>query len=197
MPIDAKFPRDDYLRYLDSESDERRSVHWKAFEEAVRKQILSIESKYVKPETGTAEFALMFIPSEAIYYETIAETNHMGQPAKLLEYAQEHHVIPVSPNTFYAFLQVVILSIRNVQIYSNVKKIQESLVDLQRSFERFYNKYDEMGKRLNQAAEAYRVGNDHVERYRRRLDSTLSVEGFQLGEPDTRDSDSDVSNKLS
>ena len=197
VPIDAKFPRDDYLRYLDSESDERRSVHWKAFEEAVKKQILSIESKYVKPETGTAEFALMFIPSEAIYYETIAETNHMGQPAKLLEYAQEHHVIPVSPNTFYAFLQVVILSIRNVQIYSNVKKIQESLVDLQRSFERFYNKYDEMGKRLNQAAEAYRVGNDHVERYRRRLDSTLSVEGFQLGEPDTRDSDSDVSNKLS
>ena len=53
-----------------------------------------------------------------------------------------------------------------------------------------------MGKRLNQAAEAYRVGNDHVERYRRRLDSTLSVEGFQLGEPDTRDSDNDVSNKL-
>jgi len=196
VPIDAKFPRDDYLRYLDSESDERRSLYWKAFEDAVRKQILSIESKYIKPETGTAEFALMFIPSEAIYYETIAETNHMGQPSKLLEYAQEHHVIPVSPNTFYAFLQVVILSIRNVQIYSNVKKIQESLVDLQRSFERFYNKYDEMGKRLNQAAEAYRVGNDHVERYRRRLDSTLGVEGFQLGEPDTRDADSDVSNKL-
>ena len=196
VPIDAKFPRDDYLRYLESESDERRLVHWKAFEEAVRKQILSIESKYVKPEKGTAEFALMFIPSEAIYYETIAETNHMGQPSKLLEYAQEHHVIPVSPNTFYAFLQVVILSIRNVQIYSNVKKIQESLVDLQRSFERFYNKYDEMGRRLNQAAEAYRVGNDHVERYRRRLDSALNIEGFQLSEPESIDSDSDASNKL-
>ena len=53
-----------------------------------------------------------------------------------------------------------------------------------------------MGRRLTQAAEAYRVGNDHVERYRRRLDSALNIEGFQLSEPESIDSDSDASNKL-
>ena len=183
VPIDAKFPRDDYLRYLESDSDGSRSSYWKAFEAAVRKQILSIESKYVKPEKGTAEFALMFIPSEAIYYETIAETNYLSQPSKLLEYAQDHHVVPVSPNTFYAFLQVVMLSIRNVEIFSNVRRIQENLADLQKSFEFFYNKYDEMGKRLAQAADAHRIGNDHVERYKRRLDSTLRIEDLQSEEP--------------
>jgi DNA recombination protein RmuC len=179
VPIDAKFPRDDYMRYMDAESDEYRATHWKAFEESVRKQILSIQTKYVKPENGTSEFALMFIPSEAIYYETIAEKNYFGSPSRIYEYAQEHHVLPVSPNTFYAFLQVVVLSIRNVEIISGAKKLQQGLADLQKSFDFFYSKHEEMGRRVTQASEAYRVGNDHVERYKRRLDTTLQLEGFQ------------------
>ncbi|MDA0988396.1 MAG: DNA recombination protein RmuC [Chloroflexi bacterium] len=179
VPIDAKFPRDDYMRYMDAESAEDRATHWRAFEDAVRKQIVSIQTKYVKPENGTSEFALMFIPSEAIYYETIAEKNHLGSPSRIQEYAQEHHVLPVSPNTFYAFLQVVVLSIRNVEIISGAKKLQQGLADLQRSFDLFYSKHEEIGRRVTQASEAYRVGNDHVERYKRRLDTTLQLEGFQ------------------
>ncbi|MCZ6614210.1 MAG: DNA recombination protein RmuC, partial [Chloroflexi bacterium] len=75
VPIDAKFPRDDYLRYLEASSEEEKASCWRDFERTIREKITSIESKYVKPERGTAEFALMFIPSEAIYYETIAEKN--------------------------------------------------------------------------------------------------------------------------
>ncbi|MDP6102391.1 MAG: DNA recombination protein RmuC [Dehalococcoidia bacterium] len=179
VPIDAKFPRDDYMRYMDAESQEERATHWKAFEEAVRKQIAGIQAKYIRPERGTSEFALMFIPSEAIYYETIAEKNHLGNPSRIQEYAQEHHVLPVSPNTFYAFLQIVVLSIRNVEIIGSAKKLQEGLAELQKSFEFFYNKYEEIGRRVAQTSEAYRVGNDHVERYKRRLDTTLQLEGLQ------------------
>jgi DNA recombination protein RmuC len=179
VPIDAKFPRDDYMRYVDAESTEDRVTHWRAFEEAVRKQIVSIKTKYVKPENGTSEFALMFIPSEAIYYETIAEKNHLGSPSRIQEYAQEHHVFPVSPNTFYAFLQVVVLSIRNVEIISGAKELQQGLAELQKSFDFFYSKHEEIGRRVTQASEAYRLGNDHVERYKRRLDTTLQLEGFR------------------
>jgi len=179
VPIDAKFPRDNYMRYIDAESPEERVKHWRAFEEAVKKQIVSIETKYIKPERGTSEFALMFIPSEAIYYEAIAEKNYLGEPSKILEYAQNHHVFPVSPNTFYAFLQVIVLSLRNVEIISGAKKLQEGLSELEKSFAFFYGKYEEIGRRITQISESYRVGSDHIERYKHRLDSTLQLEGLK------------------
>ena len=176
IPIDAKFPRDDYRRYLDSPSPEEKAKCWKNHETAVKNQIRSIKDKYVKPEMGTSEFALMFIPSEAIYYETIAEKNYLGEPSKIYEYAQENGVIPVSPNTFYAFLQIVVIGIRNLEIIKSAKKIQEGLETLQRSFELFYKKYEEIGKNIEKAQEAYRVGDGHIERYKRQLDSTLQLE---------------------
>ena len=179
VPIDAKFPRDDYMRYLEAPSEEEKASCWRDFERVIREKITSIESKYVKPEKGTSEFALMFIPSEAIYYETIAERNHLGEPSAIFEYAQTHHVFPVSPNTFYAFLQIVALGIRNVEIIRSAKKLQEGLSSLQRSFDLFYKRYEEIGRSLDRAAEAYRVGNGHIDRYKRHLDDTLQLEGLQ------------------
>ena len=179
VPIDAKFPRDDYMKYLEAETPEEKAGHWKSFENAVKIQINSIKTKYIKPERGTSEFALMFIPSESIYYETIAEKNHLGEPAALLEFAQDHHVFPVSPNTFYAFLQVVILSIRNVEIIKSANKLQQGLSELQKSFDFFYRKNEEVGRGIERAAEAYRVGEGHIDRYKRRLDATLQLEGFE------------------
>ena len=88
IPIDAKFPRDDYQRYMEASTPEEKTDRWKEYEAVVRKQIKSIREKYVKPEKGTSDFALMFIPSEAIYYETIAEKNYLGHPSKIYEYAQ-------------------------------------------------------------------------------------------------------------
>ena len=179
VPIDAKFPRDDYMRYLEAPSEEEKASCWRDFERVIREKITSIESKYVKPERGTSEFALMFIPSEAIYYETIAEKNHLGEPSAIFEYAQDHHVLPVSPNTFYAFLQIVALGIRNIEVIRSAKKLQEGLSSLQKSFEFFYKKYEEIGQNVRNAADAFRIGDDHIERYKRRLDETLQLEGLQ------------------
>ena len=179
VPIDAKFPRDDYMRYLDAPTDEDKASCWKDFERVIREKITSIESKYVKPEKGTSEFALMFIPSEAIYYETIAENNQLGTPSTILEFAQAHHVFPVGPNTFYAFLQIIFLGIRNVEIVRSARKIQEKLSALERSFDYFYRKYEDMGKGIERAAEAYRVGSGHIDRYKRHLKETLELEGLQ------------------
>ena len=179
VPIDAKFPRDDYMRYVEATSAQEKASCWKDFERAVRTQVTNIESKYVKPENGTSEFALMFIPSEAIYYETIAEKNQLGEPSAILEFAQKHHVFPVGPNTFYAFLQIIFLGIKNIEMVTNVKKVQEGLSGLQRSFELFYKRYEDIGKELDKAADAYRVGAGHIDRYKRRLDETLQLEGLE------------------
>ena len=179
IPIDAKFPRDDYMRYLEAEVQGEKDRCWREFENAVKKQVTSIEAKYVKPEKGTSEFALMFIPSEAIYYETIAETNHLGQPNAILRHAQDHHVMPVSPNTFYAFLQMVVIGIRSVEVIKSANKLQEGLSSLRRSFDLFYKKYEAIGKGIESVTEAYRVGDGHIQRYKRRVDATLQLEGFQ------------------
>lgn len=179
IPIDAKFPRDDYLRYLEASSPEEKAKCWKNHEAAVKSQIKSISSKYIKPDKGTSEFALMFIPSEAIYYETIAEKNYLGEPSKLYEYALENKVMPVSPNTFYAFLQIIVMGIRNLDIIKNAKKLEEGLKTIQKSFDSFYKKYEDVGKHLGKAGEAYRVGNEHIKRYKSRLDSTLQLKELQ------------------
>ncbi|MCL0044095.1 DNA recombination protein RmuC [Dehalococcoidia bacterium] len=176
VPIDAKFPRDAYIRYLEVSSPSDKARYWKDFERAIKAKVTSIESKYVKPEMGTSEFALMFIPSEAIYYETIAERNQLGEPSSILEFAQKHHVLPVSPNTFYAFLQIVALGIRNVEIIRNARELQQGLSSLQRNFRLFSERFEQVGKNIETASEAYRIGRGHIERYQRTLYHTLQLE---------------------
>ena len=181
VPIDSKFPKDDYQKYLAASDPQEKKGHWSNYEKALKVQINSIQEKYIKPEKGTTEFALLFIPSESIYYETIAEKNHLGDPCQLYEYAAERKVIPVSPNTFYAFLQVVILGIRNIEIVKDAKKLQELLSRIGRDFDLFYKKFENIGKNLEKASDAYKLGDGHVQRFKRNLDSTLQLDDqFQM-----------------
>jgi len=192
IPIDSKFPKDDYQKYTASAVPEEKKKFWASYEKALKIQINSIREKYVKPEKGTTEFALLFIPSESIYYETIAEKNFLGDPCQIYEYASERKVIPVSPNTFYAFLQIVILGIRNIEIVKDSKKLQESLFKLGKDFDLFYKKFESIGNVLEKAQESYRTGEGHVSRFKRTLDSTIKLdERFQTEiEKDTQDKDS-------
>jgi len=177
VPIDAKFPREHYERYLNSQDDPgQQKVYWKEYEDALKQQVRSIGSKYIKPERGTTEFALMFIPSEAIYYETIAEKNFLGEPSKIFEFAQSSNVIPVSPNTFYAFLQMIIIGIRNVEILKNAKALQEGLAAVEKNFELFYKKFEAIGKGLENASEGYRIGEKHVKKFKENLSATIGLE---------------------
>lgn len=176
IPIDAKFPRETYEKYLNAADGEEKKQTWKLYETGLKTQIASIKSKYIKPHKGTADFALMFIPSESIYYETIAEKNHLGQPCTLYEYARNNNVIPVSPNTFYAFLQVVLMGVRNLDIIKSAKKLQEALIKIERNFKRFYAKYEDIGTSLDKAGAAYKVGDTHIKRFKDNIDATIKLD---------------------
>jgi len=176
IPIDSKFPKEDYQKYIAATDPREKRGHWANYERALKIQINSIKEKYIKPEKGTTEFALMFIPSEAIYYETIAEKNYLGDPCQIHEYATRRKVIPVSPNTFYAFLHVVMLGIRNIEIVRDAKALQESLSRIEKDFNFFYKKFELVGKTIEKASEAYRAGDGHVQRFKRNLESTLKLE---------------------
>ena len=176
IPIDAKFPRETYEKYLNAPEDEEKKRSWKLYEDGLKTQINSIKSKYVKPHKGTSDFALMFIPSESIYYETIAEKNFLGQPCGIYEYARNNNVVPVSPNTFYAFLQIVMMGIRNIDIVKSAKKLQEALAKIERNFKHFYAKYEEIGSHIGKARDAYRVGDTHIKRFKDNVESTLKLD---------------------
>jgi len=176
VPIDSKFPRDDYQKYLSEKDPAERQKWWSEYEKALKVQINSIKDKYIKPEKGTTEFALMFIPSEAIYYETIAEKNHLGEPCQIYEYAAQRKVIPVSPNTFYAFLNVIILGIRNVEIAKEARKLQGILSKVEKDFDFFYNNFEDIGKALDKAARSYNTGRGQVQRFKKNLDAALKFE---------------------
>ena len=176
VPIDSKFPRDDYQKYIAAVDPAAKKTHWSNYERALKTQINSIKDKYIKPEKGTTEFALLFIPSEAIYYETIAEKNHMDEPCLIYEYAMDRKVIPVSPNTFYAFLQVIIMGIRNIDIAREAKKLQDSLSKVERDFDHFYKRFEFIGKAIENASSAYEVGDGHIKRFKRDLEATLKMD---------------------
>ncbi|UCD55445.1 MAG: DNA recombination protein RmuC [Candidatus Omnitrophota bacterium] len=176
IPIDAKFPREIYEKYLNAQGDEEKTRNWKLYEDGMKVQINSIRNKYIKPHKGTSDFALMFIPSESIYYETIAEKNHFGEPCQIYEYARNNKVMPVSPNTFYAFLQILILGIRNLDIIKSAKKFQQALIKIERNFKHFYKNYGEIGSCLNKAQNAFKVGDTHIKRFKNNIESTLKLD---------------------
>jgi DNA recombination protein RmuC len=176
IPIDSKFPKDDYQKYLSATDAAEKRVHWNNYERTLKTQINSIKEKYIKPEKGTSEFALLFIPSESIYYETIAEKNYLGDPCEIQEYATQRKVIPVSPNTFYAFLQVIVIGVQNIEIARGAKKLQEALARVEKDFGQFYAKFEIIGKAIDKAQEAYGIGDKHVLRFKKDLEATLKLE---------------------
>jgi len=175
IPIDAKFPRDNYVKFLNCDDERDKEALWKLFERDVVLRIREI-SKYVAPDLGTSDFALMFIPSEAVYYETIAEKNYLGHSSRIMEEAEKHKVIPVSPNTFYAFLQIVMAGIRNLEVLRQARGIQDKLVKLNTRFDYFYSQYESIGRELEKASEAYRKGDRHIGLFKRELDETVRIE---------------------
>jgi DNA recombination protein RmuC len=104
VPIDSKFPLDNFERMAAADNDIERQQHEKLFARDVKTHIDAIASKYIRPDEGTYDFAFMYLPSEAIYYELAC-----GKTGALLEYAHTKRVLPVSPTTLTAYLQVVVL----------------------------------------------------------------------------------------
>jgi len=111
IPIDSKFPLDNYNRLVEAESDDERTLAERQFARDVKQHIDAIAAKYIRPDEGTYDFAFMYIPVEAVYYELAC-----GKTGALLSYAHDRRVFPVSPTTFTAYLQVIALGLRGMQI---------------------------------------------------------------------------------
>ena len=159
LPIDSKFPLEAYRR-MQEKGDEAR----KSFAQAVRTYADSIARKYILPEEGTLDVALMFVPSEGVYYELLMTEDSRGE--RLEEYCRTRKVIPVSPNSLYAYLQVILMGLRGMEVEKNARHLLDSLAGLQKQLDGFAEIYGKLGGHLRHAQQSYEEAEGKFERAR-------------------------------
>ena len=157
IPVDAKFPLENYNRLVDEENKERRAELEKAFKNDLKKRI-DETAKYIKPQAGTMEFAFMFIPAEAIYYDLLV--NEVGavkvNTRNLIEYAfKERKVIIVSPTTFAAYLQTVLQGLRALKIEESAKSIRKNVEMLQKHIKSYEQYMQKLGNSMQTTTNHY------------------------------------------
>ena len=137
VPVDAKFPLENFRRVVATQDEVARKTARKAFLKDVKTHVDAIASKYIRTDEGTFDFALMYIPAENVYYETIIKDEETGGDSSLFNYALNKRVIPVSPNSFYAYLQTILLGLKGMRVEESAREIINNLARLQKEFERF------------------------------------------------------------
>src|SRR5438094_5009209 len=168
MAIDSKFPLDAYRR-ISTEGDEAR----RAFVTAVKGHADAITKKYIVPDEGTLDVALMFVPSESVYYELLMTQDGKGQP--LDAYCRDKKVIAVSPNTLYAHLCVIAMGLRGMQMEENARRLLESLSGMEKQLEKFTDKFGTLGTHLKNAQQSYSESDKLFEKAQNTIQTMLGA----------------------
>src|SRR5215216_22920 len=171
VPIDAKFPLDYFERLADAETDDERLLHERAFSRDLRDHVDAIAQKYIRPDEGTYDFALMYLPSEGVYYELVC-----GKTGALLQYAHEKRVFPVSPTTFTSQLQVIALGLKGMQIEQRAHEVMAYVAQLQGDFARFRDDFQVVGKHIGNAQSKFGEAEKRLDRFDTKLERAAELE---------------------
>ena len=166
--IDSKFPLEAYRRLVDSGDEARRD-----FSVAVRKHADSIAEKYILPHEHTLNYALMFVPSEGVYYELLMTQD--SKYGRLDEYCRAKHVLPVSPNVLCAFVSAVAISLQGQKLEENARHIFAGLAGVKKQLEIFSEIYERLGNHLRHAQQSYEDADARLTRV------TNSIEQMSQG----------------
>ena len=167
LAIDSKFPLEAFRR-LTEEGQEAR----KAFISAVKVHADSISRKYIVADEGTLDFAMMFVPSESVYYELLMSADQRGMP--LDEYCRSKKIVAVSPNTLYAHLCVIGMGMRGMQIEENAKRLSDTLRGMRMQLDKFAESFEKVGTHLKNAQLSYAEADKRYDKASSSLDSMLS-----------------------
>ncbi|KKT69566.1 MAG: hypothetical protein UW63_C0053G0002 [Candidatus Uhrbacteria bacterium GW2011_GWF2_44_350] len=165
IPIDAKFSLENYNRISQENDPIKRESLERDFKTDVKKRI-DETSKYIHPEKGTTNFAFMFVPAEGVYYNLIgANVGSVEVNARnLIEYAFTKQVMIVSPTSFFAYLQTVILGLKALQIEESVKEIQKQAEYLMRHLKAYEDYHNKVGKHLETTVNAYSLASGELKK---------------------------------
>src|SRR5499433_1398461 len=167
LAVDSKFPLEAFRR-IEKDGDEARRI----FAAAVKSHADSIAKKYIRPEENTLDLALMFVPSESVYYELLQCADTKGQ--QLDAYCREKRIVAVSPNTLYAHLSVIAMGLRGMQIEENARRLANGLAGLKKQFENFSEVFEKIGTHLKNAQQSYQEADKRFDKTSTSLEGILS-----------------------
>lgn len=168
VPVDSKFPLENFKKMLEEEDEEAKAKFRKQFITDVKKHIDKIAKLYILPDEGTFDFALMYIPAENVYYETIIKGEGTDEHS-LMHYAYDRRVIPVSPNSFYVYLQAILMGLRGMQVEKSAGDILKNLARLTGDLEKFKGDFELVGTHLTRAKNSYEDSVKRLDRFTDKL----------------------------
>lgn len=158
IPIDSKFPIEDFQRIVEAKDNRSKGVAKTAFIRNVKKKIDDIAEKYIRPDEGTYDFAIMYIPAENVYYEAVINESFREYESKaneILNYAIQKHVIPVSPNSMYAYLMAIAYGLKGFKLEQKTELILSRISAIVNDYKNFQESYKILGGHLRNAVNKY------------------------------------------
>jgi len=174
LPVDAKFPLDNVHRVLDAEDDEQRLLARRALSKDIKLHVDAIAGKYIKPGEGTYDFAFMYLPAETVYYEIAC-----GGSGELHDYAMSRRIFPVSPATFHAYLTMIVIGLRGLQIEQHAQEVMAYCGQLAKDFTRFKDDFEVVGKHIGNAQGKYGEAQRRLERFEAKLEQAVDEDSLE------------------
>ena len=162
VPVDAKFSLENFQKMISAQEENEKNSCRRKFIQDAKNRVDEVSSKYILPAENTYDFALMYIPAENVYYEMIIKED-------MLSYCMSKKVIPVSPNTFYAYLQVICLGLKGLKVEENAKAILKSLSALSVEIGKFKEDFDTLGSHIVNAGRKYEDSQKKLDRFSDRI----------------------------
>lgn len=167
--IDSKFPLENFSKLLQLKDEAEKKAARKLFLSDVKKHVDAISQKYILPDEGTLDFAMMYVPAENVYYEIILKND--PDERDLLLYAQDKRVFPVSPNSFYAYLQTIAVGFKGLQMQEGIRVVLDNIARLKGDFKKFGEDFALIGRHLSNARSSYESAEKRAGRLGEKLDS--------------------------
>jgi len=170
IPVDSKFPIDSFRRMLSAATEEERGLERREFQKAVKKHVGDIAKKYILPGEGTSNFAVMYVPSEAAFYEIISASDDLS------DFAQASRVLMVSPNTLSYFLHILRLGHERIRIEENVQKVWELLAGFHQETMKFGEQIGVLSRHITNAKSAMDTAQGAYDRLAGKVDQIKQLQ---------------------
>lgn len=184
VPADAKFPYENFKRVVEAATETERVAARKQFLRDVKKHVDAIATKYILPDEGTYDFALMYVPAENVYYETIIKEDS-AEDRQLFSYALAKRVIPVSPNSFYAYVQTILLGLRGMKVEERAQEILGELSRLRGDFAKIQDNFRILGRHLANASGSFTETDKRMSKLDDKLAQIEQPQKTELSSPPT------------